>query len=215
MNPTRLLRPVRGAALLLSLAFLTGCAGPYITAITARNDFSVKDVAKARSAVLTTPVPVITAFNMSYDNAYGTGDSLSRAISQGIAREVGDSVMKAVPSSPENETFMTALQSDETAPYAPARAFLAGLNVQYLVHVRAVNVTQRFVYNYNGSSQTICMVILNVEIWSTDTPRKLVAFTTTGESSVFMFAFQTALKNAVNNAAVRTGKYIKTGHPGP
>ncbi|MCD6023957.1 MAG: hypothetical protein K0Q91_873 [Fibrobacteria bacterium] len=214
MNFTPDLRSLRAAALMAALAFLSGCA-PYVTSITARDGFSVTDVSKARSVVVTTPLPVVSAFEGSYEAAYGTGDSLSFAVSHGIATALGDSVARVMASTPENETFLNALQTDETAPYAPAHAFLAGLGAKYLVHVRGVNVTQRFVYSYNGGSQTICMVVLNVEIWDSETRTKQIAFTTTGESGVFLFAFQTALKNAVARAGALTGKYIATGHPGP
>jgi len=62
-----------------------------------------------------------------------------------------------------------------------------------------------------GYSSESCIITYDVEIWDAANRTKKAAFKTTGESTVFLFAYQTALENAIFDSIEHMMGYLKEG----
>ena len=62
-----------------------------------------------------------------------------------------------------------------------------------------------------GGSTETCVVTLNAEIWSVADKRKVLVYSAMGKSTVALFFYGTALKDAVNNSVFNMLKYLKDG----
>ena len=62
-----------------------------------------------------------------------------------------------------------------------------------------------------SSSNEYCVIKARVQIFDTKNRQKLSEFITTGEGSVFFFAFEAALTEAINNSVYHGVQYLKTG----
>jgi hypothetical protein len=62
-----------------------------------------------------------------------------------------------------------------------------------------------------GGSQESCVVTMHAELWNVKAKKKVLGYTSTGESKVTMFFFGTALKDAVAKSIKYMIKYLATG----
>jgi hypothetical protein len=62
-----------------------------------------------------------------------------------------------------------------------------------------------------GGSQESCVVTMHAELWDVKSKKKVLSYTSTGESKVTMFFFGTALKDAVAKSIKYMIKYLATG----
>jgi hypothetical protein len=63
----------------------------------------------------------------------------------------------------------------------------------------------------NSSSTEFCIINAQFQIIDKKTRKCILEFKSTGESRVFLFAFDAAFKNAMNNSIDHAVAYMKTG----
>jgi hypothetical protein len=62
-----------------------------------------------------------------------------------------------------------------------------------------------------GGSSEICVVTLHADLWNVKEKKKLLSCSASGQSTVFMFFFRTALKDAMEQSIGHLLKYLSTG----
>jgi hypothetical protein len=62
-----------------------------------------------------------------------------------------------------------------------------------------------------GGSQESCVVTMHAELWDVKSKKKVLGYTSTGESKVTLFFFGTALKDAVGKSIKYMLKYLASG----
>ncbi len=111
---------------------------------------------------------------------------------------------------------------DSTAHSAPG-TFPPVADAKYLVFVKNILINNSFRFTpgmmvpapgggmmmTGGGSQTYCYFSYDVEIWDAATATRRHTFNTKGVASVFLFAFKTALENAVASSIYHLMGYIR------
>ena len=99
-------------------------------------------------------------------------------------------------------------------------AFLDKQNSDYLIFLKMVTIGSEYTsttnYNANTGMSTTntsedCIVTLFAEMWDVKAKRKVLEFESIGRSTVFLFAFSTALESSMKNAADNMAKYLYSG----
>jgi hypothetical protein len=204
---TRLLS--RFLPLLLASVLLGGCA-PYVRS-QLQSGFSVQEVGKGGTAVMVTTEPTLLEFRKSYASAFGTGDSLSRAVSNRIAGHLGAG-SRAVAMDDRAAAALATLK--DTTQAERNAAFLKGLGSRYLLHVNGIVIDEKSISTPQGNALN-CIILYKADVWDTESGLKRASFEVDGDAGVLFLAFEAALLTAINETSDRLAAYLNTGKMGP
>jgi hypothetical protein len=115
--------------------------------------------------------------------------------------------------------------SFDSAAISRVQAMFNASGEDFFLIVKAVDISNKMSQNapvytgqpgaggmyMGGGSSESCIVTMHTEIWSVKEKKKVLSFSSMGDSKVVMLFFGTALKNAVKDAIVHMLNYVVTG----
>lgn len=208
-----------------------------IPALSYRSDynaegFNVKQLKGSSVRLYVNPTVDLLEFKVSFASEYKTE---KKFISK-FVDELKDTLSKSMIISTDSLEKIEEIFQEQLAPNQKdekVRASLEKINEQYFIMISKIIISN----SYNSTSATYspgvrvstpggpmtvgggmsgggkienCVVTINAEIWSVKEMKKVSRFSAFGDKGVFLFAFGTALKAAVNDAIINFCKYFKS-----
>ncbi|MBN2188449.1 MAG: hypothetical protein JW699_03265 [Chitinispirillaceae bacterium] len=168
---------------------------------------------------------------MEFVNSYQKEYASDQQFAETMRKQVADSMQRILGctvSNGDNIQDISALiggSYDETSVMKMQEFFGAAAEDFFFV-VKAVDISNKRTNSapmymstggmgggmyVGGGSQESCVVTMHAELWDVKAKKKVLGYTSTGESKVTMFFFGTALKNAVAKSIKYMIKYLATG----
>lgn len=230
--PAALSALLPGAAM-LGAVLLTGCGKATVHPGPVDAGFSLASLRADTTSVIVEGEVRVTEFEKSFEDVFGSGDSLAAAIEARLL----DSLNRGVPAlparagSPELAGLFAAQGEgfdpvDEAAqPATPETA------PRYILRIRNVTVgnalkeipsavlpsgTANSMAPAGGGTSESCVVAFDVEVWENSKEegtalnmRRRAAFSVTGKADVLLYAYKSALEEAVAAAVRGTAKHLR------
>lgn len=168
----------------------------------------------------------VMEFKKSYDKEYGTNEQFAETMRKEVAdsmqRILGCTVSKA--DSVQDVSALIGGSLDESSVKKTQEMFGAAAEDFFFV-VKSVDISNStsttvptmhmsagggMFFGGGGSSES-CVVTMHAELWNVKTRKKVLGYTSTGDSKVTMFFYGTALKDAVAKSIKYMIKYLVTG----
>ena len=212
----------------LGLQLLCSCASSFITPNFSRSGFSLSELRAARSVLIVSDKAQVLGFKKSYAKAYGKDEPLSKQLSRILldslnASGTGMSITKG-PS-----RLAAALdQAASDTVVKPDSLLFKSIDARFVVHVGNIVISSSKTYTAGvlapsgpggqmtmtgGGTSNNCNVSFDVTIWNVDDKMRVISFSVTGNSSVFLFFYQTALENAVWKTAWHAVEHLRNAQP--
>jgi hypothetical protein len=231
MHFTRLLLAVSLSAILPML--LGGCGRGTVRPAAFAPGFSLASLSSAPSVLVVSEDVRVTEFKKSFSNAFGTGEILAAYISARVLDSLNGSIPK-IATTPAasglarlfaehpNDSLLAYVSTDSGAFATPA----------YVLRIRNVTVGNAFseiprvvlptaapnsMAPEGGGTNESCIVTFDVEIWEfrgggNDGGRELArrgTFGVTGRADVVVYAYKSALVEAVRAATRVTARHLR------
>jgi hypothetical protein len=220
------MRPVRfrHLALLCAAAFLAACGKATVRPGVPDPAFSLESLRSGSSGLVVSGDVRVTEFKKSFKAVFGTGDSLAAYLSARIL----DSLNRGLP---RIEAYalppsLFPFPGDTAAAAPPAAPVPRPAVPTHVLRIRNLAVEKstrelpvmllpsdpQNMMQAGGGKSEGCTVSFDVEIWETAGPGLLApryTFSVTGRADVPLYAYKSALKEAVNAAARGTARHLR------
>jgi hypothetical protein len=167
---------------------------------------------------------------MEFKNAFQKEYQSDRQFAAAIRSQIVDSAQSIVgvtagaADSMQDVNLLLSTSFDSSAINRVQTMFTTSGDDFFLI-VKAVDISNKMSQNatvytgqpgtggmyMGGGSSESCIITMHVEMWSVKEKKKVLSFSSMGDSKVVMLFFGTALKNAVREAVVHMLKYLVTG----
>lgn len=218
-------------AVLSAVIFLAGCAPTIlVTKDFQDGSFSFGQIKKGSKAKLCVSEHVnLMEFKKAFVNEYqserGFGAALRKQMADSMKSKLECSV--SIGDSSQDITPLLSASLDQNS-IDQARALFEASGEDYFLIVRSVDIANSVsssapmymagggmgggggVFVGGGSSES-CIVTIHADLWNVKDKKKLLSCSSIGQSTVFMFFFGAALKDAVGQSVRHLVKYLSTG----
>ncbi len=208
----------------LSLLILVSC-GPSIRIVLdyRAEGFAISDIKGTHARLYVNPNVDILEFKLAFVREYRTKDAFVSRFSNDLERVLNLHAVISKGDSGEAKLLFVERSLSESSVSAQ-RSVFDSAREDYFIGITKVTIsnhttgTPQFYrpptpgnpggFSGGGVSEA-CVVSLKAEVWSVKEKRKLSEFTAVGSSTVFLFMHGTALTNAVEDAIISVGRYVK------
>lgn len=187
-----------------SLATLTGCSRATVSPGARAPEFSLADLGTGKSLLFVQPEIRITGFSKPYHSLFPDSTALAGRISRAILDSVRIALVPAV-----------------TASDSGLRALLSSTGATHVIWIKTVTIgdtvkkaSETSLPEIGGSVKPVqggvgkaCVVRFEVEVHDA-AGRPLYAFTVRADADVPLYAYKTALKNALDAASNKTARHL-------
>jgi len=203
-----------GAGLLLA-----ACAAPNAISRVTPEPFARASLREAPVTLLAPRIRVLE-FRRAVDDAYGSPDSLAATLARALRDSLGGgsppvAARLAAADVPDSVELADAPDALEAARAAGSRHVLRlrRLVVTHALRELPVIATpgqgEGYARSGGGTSES-CVVTFEVEIWDVQgVPARRHAFVVTESSEILLWAYRSALKNAVNRAVRAAAAHLR------
>jgi hypothetical protein len=211
----------RFAPALAACVLLAACGGPRPLSIRAEGEFPRENLRRATSLLAVSTDAKVQEFKGAVAGVYGGSDSLSAF----IARTLADSLNRGTPAVPvRRATWAAPADSVGLSLIAGPDSAVLETGARYVLRVRGITVTNALRElpvvavpgmgasweRSGGGSSESCVVSFEVEIWDTEGAlSRKHAFVVTGRSEVFLWAYKSALKEAMRRAVQGAAAHLR------
>jgi hypothetical protein len=167
-------------------------------------DFALASLRADTSMLIVSANVQVAGFEKAFANRFATGDALAAYLAQRIldSLNAGDPKVPAI-----------GITSTRTARFRIQVADIAvGKAMRELPVLVLPSTGENALAPAGGGTSESCTVTFNVEVWEADSTReetRRLSFTVTGRSDVVLYAYKSALVEALNAAARRTAWHLR------
>jgi hypothetical protein len=191
------------AAILILAVLLAACGKSHVRPGHADADFDLASLRDGGVALEIDTAVTVTEFRRAYASAFGSGDSLASY----LAHRLLDSLNLGNPLIPAQRSGGS---SDESPPHLVRITNIAvGNATRELPKAIVPGYGENVKTPAGGGTSESCVVTFEVEVLEIATGTSRLAFSVTGTADVPLYAYKTALREAVNAAARRTVWHLR------
>lgn len=163
----------------------------------------------------------LTDFISTYNDDYANDDAFNKKMMSYLENKMRIKFKKNVQlGKGELPDYLRGEDSFSSSNRDDVPTFLEQLDTDYLIFLKMITIGSEYTTSTSfdpntgmSSSNTSedCIVTLYTEMWDIKGQRKVLEFESIGRSTVFLFAYSTALENSMKNAADNLSKYLYSG----
>ncbi len=213
---------------ILAISLFTGCfPGTIITKDYQEPGFDTKKISKeSKIEVYVTNTVNINEFEKSFTSEYKSREKFTDRFLKQIAdtlkfvhgangkigtdQTIGNKLVSLIFNPQLFSEISPVFDSSKFDYFLVIKSVLIGNELDYSPNYVSSGLNGSTV-SFGGGSTETCVVTLNAQIWSVSDKRIVLAFSAIGKSTVALFFYGTALKDAVNNSVFNMLKYLKDG----
>jgi hypothetical protein len=211
----------RSALALAACALLAACGGTRPMSVRAEGEFPRENLRRAPSLLAVSTDAKVIEFKGAVAGAFGRSDSLATF----IARALADSLNRGTPVVPVRRATWSAPADSAGLSMIPGPdSSVLEKGARYVLRVRDITVTNArrelpvvdvpgmgssYARSGGGSSES-CVVSFEVEIWDTEgVLSRKHAFVVTGRADLFLWAYESTLREAVRRAVQGAAAHLR------
>jgi len=187
-----------------SCATLAGCSRATVSPGAKAPEFSLADLGASKSLLVVQPEVRITGFSKPYHSLFPDSTALAGRISRVILDSVRIALVPAVPTS--DSGLRALLSSTGAAHVIRIKTVTIGDTVKKAAETSLPEIGGS-VKPVQGGVGKACIVVFEVEVRDT-TGKTQYAFTVRADADVPLYAYKTALTNALDAASNKTARHL-------